>query len=213
MNFKTTACKLFFLGIFLLAVTGCGSTYHTLTPVDPAHPIKPARLAVISGDKSELDKNLARALTEELRTRTTFQVLTQEEISKKINKYPVPFELIEPENPEKPVWFSPDGKKELDAIQAKLKADYLFVIWGSELTYSHNQYETKYYARILGNMLEYPKGEVVTLTDFYSYRSVSFWEIFNKESVFVDDIIGNSAKWITDEFLVVTKAVKAENSR
>jgi hypothetical protein len=216
MNFKTTACKLFLSGIFLLTVTGCGSTYHMLTPVDPAHAIKPARLAVISGDKSELDKNLARLLTEELQTRTTFQVLTQEEISKKVNKYPVPVEVIKPADPKKPVWFSSDGKKKLDAIQAQLKVDYLFVIWGSELTYYHNRSESKYYARVLGNMLEYPKGEVVTVTDFFSSRRVRFWEILKKESVFVDEIISNSARWITDEFLVVTKAEKvitAENSK
>jgi hypothetical protein len=65
-------------------------------------------------------------------------------------------------------------------------------------------------------MLEYPKGEVVTVTDFFSSRRVRFWEILKKESVFVDEIISNSARWITDEFLVVTKAEKvitAENSK
>jgi hypothetical protein len=94
--------------------------------------------------------------------------------------------------------------------------DYLFVVWGTNLTYYSDQYVTKYYMTVLGNMLEYPGGEVVTLTEFSPYRNVRIWEILKKESFFVEDLIRNSAKWITDEFLVVTKAekvIKAEKSK
>jgi hypothetical protein len=208
--------NLLLMGILLTVLTGCGSTYKPFTPMDPAHVIKPARLAVICGGKSELDKNLAQALTEELQTRTSFTVLTQEEIGKKIDKYPVSFQLTESADKKKPVWFSPEEKKKLDAAQAKLKADYLFVVWGTNLTFYSDQNVSKYYMTVLGNMLEYPGGQVVSLTEFYPARKVRLWEILKKDSFFVEDMIKNSARCITDEFLVVTKAgkvLKAEKSK
>jgi hypothetical protein len=208
MHFSVVRWRVYFLGFVLLALTGCSSTYKPFTPMDPVHVIKPARLAVICGDKSELDKNLALALTEELRNRTTFQVLTQEEIGKKISKYPVPLQRVKPADRKKPVWLSPEEKQKIDAIQAQLKADYLFVVWGTNLTYYQDQYTTKYYMTVSGNMLEYPKGQVITLTEFYPSRKVRIWELLKKESFFVDDMIKSSARWITDEFVKVTKSGK-----
>src|SRR4051794_28156083 len=81
-------------GMLLVAVlaaglAGCGGgVYKPFNPIDEARPIKPATIAVISGSHQYGDVKLAEFVTQQLVERTTFRVLSQEEIGKRVPGYP-----------------------------------------------------------------------------------------------------------------------------
>ena len=57
---------------------------------DPSYSVKPTSVSVITGGSEEADLKLAEYLTKELKERTTFQVVSQDDVSKAIPSYPLP---------------------------------------------------------------------------------------------------------------------------
>ena len=98
-------------------------------------------------------------------------------------------------------------------IQAKLKTNYVFVIWSKGLTKSTacsnqggctNTYSTNVY----GNMLEYPAGTIVSHTAFRRRNSDSVMALFRPKGYYVDELLKESAEDIVDEFIKVTNTGK-----
>jgi len=106
-----------FAGVLLAAVltaglAACGGgVYKPFNPIDEKRPIKPASIAVISGSHQDGDVKLAGFVTKQLAERTTFRVLSQEEIGRRAPGYPTAIGLKKRENieddDEKVVWFVP----------------------------------------------------------------------------------------------------------
>ncbi len=161
---------------------------------DDATVIKSRTIAVISADSSETTMRLAEALTNELRERSSFKVLSQAKISLRLGKYPVTIHEGQPENPDKPVWFGKGEKAKLDAMQAQLKAYYLFVVWTGR---SRNGISASYLTSVNGNIVEYPRGRVIGYS-FLSGRK-SEGDDFNK-------VLKDSAAMIADGFIQTAKA-------
>ncbi|MER3423463.1 MAG: hypothetical protein C4293_09760 [Nitrospiraceae bacterium] len=110
---------------------GCGGPNNPFVLMDEKHLLKPASIVVISGSNRGEDTKLAEALTKELKERTTFRVLSQEDIMRAIPNYPMTIKRRNVGKDEiKPVWFEASEKNKLDSIQSRLRVDYLFIVWG-----------------------------------------------------------------------------------
>ncbi len=211
--------KFIFLAVAVAILGGC-STRKPLVLMDKSHSIKPASIAVIAGANEPVDIAMAEALTKELEARTSFKVMSQKRIKKKIKKYPYTIERQSPENKNKAVWYSAKGKKKLDRIRKRLKVKYLFVVWNSYLsaqtvTYSRGGGETTYYVTIIGNMIEYPKHKTVSFTNMQQNESPSCLKmtIFKSANTFVDNMVHDTAKKITDKIVALTTPKNAPNKK
>ncbi len=183
--------------ILLLAalglLTGC-AIHKPFELFDDTTVIKSRTIAVINADGSDTTMRLAEALTNELKERSTFKVLSQAKINLRLGKYPVIISEGQPENQDKPVWFGKGEKAKVDAIQAQLKVYYLFVVWTGR---ARNGISGSYLTSMNGNIVEYPKGRVIGYS-FLSGRKSDGDEI--------NAVLKDSAAMIADRFIQAAKA-------
>lgn len=201
------------VGAISLLLGGCGGgTLFALK--DPNYPVKPTSVSVITGGSEEADLKLAEYLTKELKERTTLQVVSQEDVSKAIPSYPIAIKTVEEKDGEI-VWVDPSEKNRIEKINAKLKTNYVFVIWSKHMlksTSCSNQggCSTTYSADVYGNMLEYPSGKIVSHTAFNKRNGESILKLFRPKGYYVDELLKNSAEGIVDEFIKVTNTGKSK---
>jgi len=208
-----------FTGALLVAVlasglAACGGgVYKPFNPIDEKRPIKPASIAVISGSHQDGDVKIAGFVTKQLAERTTFRVLSQEEIGKRAPGYPSAIGLRKREeiedDDEKVVWFAPSEKAKLNALQTRLKVDYLFVLWIPRMTVvSGGNSPTTYYVYPAGNLIEYPGGRVVASTRMGMGSSASILALFRSRDYYIVNAIELSAEAIVDDVIKFTKSAK-----
>jgi len=194
-----------------LLLGGCsGGTLFALK--DPGNSIKPTSVSVITGGSEEADLKLAEYLTKELTDRTMLQVVSQDIVSKTIPSYPITVKTVEEKDGEIE-WVDPSEKPRIEKITAKLKTNYVFVIWSKRMrmtTYCSNRggCTNTYSADVYGNMLEYPGGKILSHTAFSKKNSDSILALFRSKGYYVDELLKNSAEEIVDEFIKVTKTGK-----
>ncbi len=183
---------LFLAGLGSLA--GCATDRKPFELFDETTVIKPTTVAVISADGSEATLWLAAALTKELKARSTLKVFSQAKVGLRLGKYPITVKKGQPATPEKPVWFGKGEKAKVDAMQAQLKAKYLFVVWtklsriGTSATYN---------VRVDANVVEYPKGRVIGFSSLPDRKS---------EGHEINRMLKDSAAMIADRFIRTAKA-------
>ncbi|MEN8134900.1 MAG: hypothetical protein ABFS18_05120 [Thermodesulfobacteriota bacterium] len=214
-SLKQLISKGFIAAVILFSFSACGGKARPFVPINDGIIFKPARLAVICGETDDIGKNFVAALTEEMRARTTFTVLSQKDIAKKIKKYPFNIKMVEKaKDPKKPIWIDPAEIKKIKALQKKLEVDYVFVVWGNNLGHYFSRQGSSttdyYYMSVYGNMFEYPKGNVVTFTDFSYNKKVRIWEAisFKKEGYHIEALIKRATKYLVDQFIKVTNSGK-----
>jgi hypothetical protein len=208
-------------GALLIAVstaglTGCGtrSVQKPFNPIDEAAQIRPTSVAVISGSRKDGDVKLAEFVTAQLMERTTLRVLSQDEIGKRVPGYPSTIALKKDddikETDEKVVWFAPSEKAKLDALQARLKVDHLFVLWVPYMTlYSSSRGGDTYFVYPAGNMVAYPGGKVVASTRMSAGSSPApLMALVRPKDYYIVDAIKKSAEAIVDDVIKVTKSKK-----
>lgn len=196
---------------FLLGGCGGGGTIFALK--DPGYAVKPTSVSVITGGSEESDLKLAEYLTKELKERTKLQVVSQDEISKAIPSYPIAVKTVEEKNGEIE-WVDPSEKARLQKLHAKLKTNYVFVVWSKRLKQtsycsSRGGCSNTYSADVYGNMLEYPSGQIVSHTAFNRRNSDSVLALFRSKGYYVDELLKKSAEDIVDEFIKVTNTGKS----
>ena len=199
----------------LLTFAACGSTNFPFNPIDKNKTYKPTTIAIISGGEQDAHVKLAEFITKELSERSSFKVMPQKEIAKRIPDYPptVAMRTDIKEDDEKPVWFSPSEKAKLGAIQAKLKVDYIFVVWNRfvrRVTVS-GQYgggTTTDYVYPAGNLIEYPGGKVVASTMSVAGSDLSPMALFRDADYYIIDALKEASEDIADEFIDVTNSKK-----
>jgi len=200
--------------VLTAGLAACGGVvYKPFNPIDDKRSIKPASIAVVSGSHRDGDVKLAQFVTKQLADRTTFRVLSQEEIGKRAPGYPSAIGIKKAdeikEDDEKVVWFVPSEKAKLDALQARLKVDYLYVVWIPRMVVvSGGNSGTTYYVYPAGNMIEYPGGRVVASTRMVKGSSTSLLALFRPKDYYIVDAIEMSAEAIVDEMIDVTKSKK-----
>lgn len=196
---------------FLLGGCGGGTLFAMK---DPGYSIKPTSVSVITGGSEEADLKLAEYLTKQLKERTTLEVVDQDVVSKAIPSYPITIKTVE-ENDGKAAWVDPSEKPRIQSIQAKLKTNYVFVIWSKGLqrtTVCSNRggCTNTYSADVYGNMLEYPGGKIVSHTAFNERNSDSILALFRSKGYYVDKMLENAAEGIVDEFVKITNTGKGK---
>lgn len=155
----------------LTVLAACGSTNYPFSPMDKGQSYKVSSIAVISGSEGDASVKLAGFITDGLAQKSSFRVMSQQDIAKRIANYPAEIAINTKvkEGEEKPVWFPASEKAKLSAIQAKLKVDYLYVVWNRSVrrvtTSCYNcGGTTTDYVYPAGNLIEYPGGKVVAST-------------------------------------------------
>jgi len=201
------------IGLVLL-LGGCGGSGTVFALKDPTYALKPTSVTVITGGSEESDLKLAEYLTQEFRDRTQLKVIGQEEVSQAVASYPIAVKTVEEKNGEVE-WVDPSEKPRLQKIQAKLKTNYVFVIWSKRLkqtSYCSNRggCSNTYSADVYGNMLEYPSGQIVSHTAFNRRNSDSVLALFRSKGYYVDELLKKSAEDIVDEFIKVTNTGKGK---
>lgn len=193
-------------------LSGCCGIHKPFEPMDDKVQIRAGSLAVISADASDPTVRLAAELTRELKERSTFKVLSQEEIGRRVGKYPVTIKEGKPENTDKPVWFPKSEKAKLDAIQAQTKTDYLFVVWTGDLTRvtrsGQGGSSVSFHVNVDGNVIEYPKARVVGYSVFGGSKSQTCCLFGKSEGDDVNEMLKNAAVEMADKFISAAKAEK-----
>ena len=197
-----------------LLLGGCGSGGTIFALKDPGYAVKPTSVTVITGGSEESDLKLAEYLTQELRERTQLKVIDQEEVSKAVPSYPIAVKTVEERNGEVE-WVDPAEQPRLQKIQAKLKTNYVFVVWSKRLKQtsycsSRGGCSNTYSADVYGNMLEYPSGQIVSHTAFNRRNSDSVLALFRSKGYYVDELLKKSAEDIVDEFIKITNTGKGK---
>jgi hypothetical protein len=198
----------------MLAVfAGCG-VHKPFQPFDNTAAIKPGSVAVISGDKSEPDLRITEYLTLELKKRSTFRVMSQDEVARRVGRYPQAIKVAEPKDVNRPVWFPSTEKTKIDAIQASTGTDYILVVWVTDLsrwvtTNSQGGSQVSYSASVLGNMIEYPKARPIAYTNFAESKSQSCCLFGKSEGEDISALLKNSAESIADKFIAATNSERA----
>lgn len=206
-----------FAALALLALlTACSSANYPFNPIVKNKVYKPTTIAVVAGYEDDATVKLAGFITKEMTERTRFNVMSQAEIAKRLSGYPDNIKIRKNEDikddEERPIWFLPAEKAKINAIQAKLKVDYLYMVWNRTVqrvvVTSNRGGSTTDYVYPGGNLLEYPGGSVLASTMSVAGSDHSILGLFRDKDYYVVDALKISAEDIVDEFISVTKAGK-----
>lgn len=200
--------------LLLLSLSGCAATNWPFTPFDKNKTYKPTSIAVISGGEQDAHIKLAEFISQNLTEKSKFNVLSQKEIAKRLTNYPptIAINLDVNTDDEKPVWFPPSEKAKLNALQAKLKVDYIFVVWNRfvkrvTVTGGYGGSTTDY-VYPAGNLIEYPGGKVVASTMSVAGSQLSPLALFRDADYYIVDALKDASKDIAHDFLKVTDSKK-----
>lgn len=207
--------KHFVFAALMLGLSACSSFNFPFNPIDKNRTYKPSSIAVISGDEQDIHMKLAEFITKGLTERSTFRVMSQKEIEKRIPDYPpsIKFRTDLKEDDEKPIWVGPSAMAKLNAIQSKLQVDYLFVVWNRNVGRStvrnyNGGGSTTDYVYPAGNLIEYPGAKVVASTISVAGSDQSILALFRDADYYIMDALKVASEDIVDEFLAVTKSKK-----
>ncbi len=199
----------------LSALVGCGSYNYPFNPIAKDKVYKPtSSIAVISGGEKDAHVKLAGFITDGLTERSTFRVMSQKEIANRMPDYPptIAINMNQKEEEEKPIWIPASEKAKLNAIQAKLKVDYIFVVWNRFVrrvtVTSRTGGSTTDYVYPAGNLIEYPSGKVVASTMSVAGSQLSPLALFRDADYYIVDALKTASGDIVDEFVDVTKSKK-----
>ncbi len=202
-------------------LNGCGGgRVGRFDLIDQQYVMKPGTLAVVSGNNDSFDTLLADVITRKLRSQSTLKVLSQAEIKARAKGYPS--DMVGAYDTAKAArdaeyWFDQADAAKVAVLQKQLKAEYVLVVWGGNLTkqtvvsnfppFLKFKYGSDFYARLF----EFPSKRIVGYSDF--------WRVERAEgSVLADEnntdkgvwmLIRGGAADIVDDFLRATKTEKA----
>ena len=201
------------LAAAFLALGGCGRN----VPFDfmqEGYTAKPGTLAVVSGGTDDADVRFAEHLTKSLQQQSTLRVLSQAEVDRRVGKYPVNIKwTAQPKDAEHPVWYAPNEKARIDAIQAAVKTDYVLVVWVANLsryttTSSRGGTSVSYGASIIGNLVHYGPGKAVGYTDFGASKGQTCCLFGVSEGQDIDNLLKFSAGEIAGKVAERTRTAK-----
>ena len=178
------------MGLFVITMSfmlwGCASSpYAYFKPCPEERKFVPQKkIAVVSGRSDELSIALAGKIGKEIEKTNLFTVLSQEDIRKRIPKYPdevdiIDFSLVKNndlEDKKRTPWMSDGSKSTVDDIARKLKVDYVYIVWTENIISTIKEFETLFEMPYLSRMVEYPSGEVVAYSWVWAHKGVVSFE-------------------------------------
>ena len=114
-------------------LSACG-VHKPFELMNENYQLRSGSIAVVTGSDDEATAMLAGSLTQQLKQKGTLRVMSQEEVARRVPKYPSSVKRAqELKDLDHPVWYAPSEKGKIESMQAQLKTDYLFVVWGGDL--------------------------------------------------------------------------------
>lgn len=207
-----SAMVLAVLAAGLAMTAGCGRNIP-FDYLQEGYAARPGSVAVVSGGTDDADVQFAGHLTKSLQQKSTLKVLSQAEVDKRAGKYPVTIKTVQPKDFDHPVWYGPNEKAKIDAMQANLKTDYVLVVWVANLsrytsTSSQGGTSVSYGASIIGNLVHYGPGKAVGYTNFGASKSQTCCLFGVSEGKDIDDLLRFSAEEIAAAVAERTKTAK-----
>lgn len=145
-----------------LFLSGCLQTYFSM--INNKYVFKSRRIAVISGLDNEMSVFLAAELSKELAAKTTFNVMSADEIGKSVPGYPVKIR-----GPYTSAFFSIDDDYSktdiirIEKIKSKLDVDYLYILWAPIVV----QKSVNIQIHIITQLFEFPSFSEVAHARYY----------------------------------------------
>ena len=217
--FRNLHAKIVLIALCTLGpLLGCGGTPKAFMLMDRNVPVKPGILSVISGDSSEPTEMLAKYLTEELKRQSTYRVVSQEEIRRRLGKYPIELKYtFAVENKDRPVWLEKGEKNKLNAIEGRLKSDYLLVVWTTGLsriaTRSQSGGGVTNSVQVVANLFEYPNASAIGYSDVACNKGQTCCLYGKSEGEDIDELLKSSARDIAEKLSADTKMMKRGKER
>ena len=188
-----------------LFAAGCGVN-RPFVLMDDGYALRPASLAVVAGDNNAVAVRLAEILTKSLKERSPFKIVDQDEIQRRIPKYPMAIAEASPKDASKPVWVGAPGRARLDDIQKSLKVSYLFVVWGDgvarqSVCNGNGGCSTSYFMTVRGNLIEYPAGRPVSFTHIDESEAPHIYKLttFKSSNYFINSMIDDACRRIAED--------------
>ena len=157
----------------LFSLGGCArSTFKPLTA--DFHAKQGSSIAVISGLEHDGNLLLCHYQSEELKNYSTYRVVSQKAIAKKVKGYPYDIQ-----GPYKSAYFEIEmdftkmDTEKIKRIQRKLGVDYLYVLWAPVATTKGNT--NHHTVHVVTQMFEFPGAKEVGRGRFYSYARKVSW--------------------------------------
>jgi hypothetical protein len=202
--------------MLILGIIGCGGRNVRSADSQKAK-LKTGSIAVICGTVDQKDLRLADEISRQLKKETSFKVISQEEISQKIPQYPMHFIESQPSNTDR--WsistsqLSEENIQRLNKVQKILKADYIFLVWDSELTTTYGDETCCFdWTGFLGGnkcqlyvpvrVVQYPAKEVAA---FKNYTRTDTYSVFKPLNSAIDSLIVDTASIVTKWFVQNTE--------
>jgi|GEM_PF-5544689 len=101
--------------------------------VDRSKTIEPGSIAVFCGGNSEVEIELAKEITKQFKEKSSFKVMSQKEIERRIPMYPSSF--LEAQKTDTDKWslasehLSKKNLQTMNEIQKRLKVKYIMLVW------------------------------------------------------------------------------------
>jgi hypothetical protein len=158
--------KIVLFAVILIFLTSCGG----FQLVDRNFSPKGNSIAVITGINDEMNEYLALSMTEALKKRSSFKVVSQKRVRKSLRHYPVnidgPYSAayinIEPD-------FNHTDTKKIKKIQKKLGVDYIYVLWAPTSVTQNGSINS---INVIGQMFESPTCKEVGRARFDAVSKV-----------------------------------------
>ncbi len=207
------------------ALSGCrccggGGRIVDFDLVDQQYVMKPGTLAVVSGNNTRFDAQLAEVVTRKLRIRCSLKVLTQAEIKARAKGYPSDMVSADESSDlarESPYWFDQSDAAKIAFLQKQLKTDYVLVVWGNHLTKITEvggmipSIRYKYGSNFHSRLFEFPSKRIVGYSGFGRIERASSGSALmdeNDPEKGIWQLIRLGAGDIVDEFINATKTQK-----
>lgn len=194
-------------------LSACG-VHKPFELMNENYQLRSGSIAVVTGSDDEATAMLAGSLTQQLKQKGTLRVMSQEEVARRVPKYPSSVKRAqELKDLDHPVWYAPSEKGKIESMQAQLKTDYLFVVWGGDLYRTVTQSSrggssVSYSVGIVANLIE-PKNKVVGYSNFAHSKSQSCCLFGKSEGDDINEMLKEAAEEMSDNFLKTAKARKA----
>lgn len=216
INILWRVFRIIFAMIMLSVLAACSSENFPYNPIVQNKVYRPGKIAVVAGHDDDATKHLAEFLTKDLGERSTFSVMSQADITRHLPGYPADIRIRSNEdikdNENNPVWFLPAEKAKINAIQAKLKVDYVFLVWNrlvKRVTVTNGMSgSTTDYVFPGGNLIEYPGGTVLASTMSVAGSDLSPLALFRDKDYYIVDALKTASGDIAHDFIKVTKSGK-----
>ncbi len=159
--------------VFILTA-GCTTTVDIFSPVKSdgykVQVKKKGRVAVVSAVDSKINRVLAERITEGLKIKSQFRVLSQNKIKSLVPGYPrtiINFQLKGDKRANKP-YLSKESKQAVNFIRSRLNVDYVILIWVEGVTktmYSDSMFDSLNMP-VYSRMIAYPSARIVAFSSF-----------------------------------------------